>query len=134
MDTFLFILAGIAGGILAGMGMGGGTLLIPILTIFLSVSQHFSQAINLISFIPMAIVALIIHFKHKLIVFKTGLPILITGIIGAIIGAIIANNTKSEVLRVAFGIFLIIVGLYGLVCAIRFKNNKKVSAKKINNC
>ena len=63
MDSIFLILAGIVGGVIAGMGMGGGTLLIPILTIFLSVSQHLSQAINLIGFVPMAIIALIIHSK-----------------------------------------------------------------------
>ena len=55
---------GFFAGIIGGMGMGGGTLLIPILTIFLSFEQKNAQAINLLVFIPMAIVALIIHFKN----------------------------------------------------------------------
>ena len=52
MQIFLLILAGIVGGIIGGMGMGGGTLLIPILTIFLDVPQKNAQAINLVAFIP----------------------------------------------------------------------------------
>ena len=39
-------------GIIGGMGRGGGTLLIPILTIFLSFEQKSAQAINLLVFIP----------------------------------------------------------------------------------
>ena len=60
----LRIIAGILGGIAGGMGMGGGTLTIPILTIFLSVGQLEAQGINLVAFIPMSIVALIIHAKN----------------------------------------------------------------------
>ena len=62
MQIFLLILAGIVGGIIGGMGMGGGTLLIPILTIFLDVEQKNAQAINLVAFIPMAI---IVKYKEK---------------------------------------------------------------------
>jgi uncharacterized membrane protein YfcA len=47
----LYILVGIIGGVLGGMGMGGGTLLIPMLGIFFGLEQHVAQAINLISFI-----------------------------------------------------------------------------------
>ena len=46
-------IAGLVGGILGGMGMGGGTLLVPILTVFLSMAQKTSQFMNLVAFIPM---------------------------------------------------------------------------------
>ena len=65
-----YVFAGLLGGILGGMGMGGGTLLIPLLSIFYNVSQHSAQAVNLISFIPMAVVALVIHIKNKRVDFK----------------------------------------------------------------
>ena len=67
MEYLFYALAGLAGGMLGGMGMGGGTVLIPLLTILLGVPQHAAQAINLISFLPMAGVALIIHFKNGLV-------------------------------------------------------------------
>ena len=70
MEYVWFGVAGVLGGVLGGMGMGGGTLLIPLLTIFYKVSQHTAQAVNLISFIPMAVVALIIHIKNKLVDFN----------------------------------------------------------------
>ena len=69
MSFVFYIISGVVGGVIGGMGMGGGTLLVPILTILFSVGQRFAQCINLISFIPMAIVALIIHAKNKLIKF-----------------------------------------------------------------
>ena len=57
MRIFWFVVAGLVSGVLGGMGMGGGTILIPLLSIFYKIGQHTAQAINLISFIPMAIVA-----------------------------------------------------------------------------
>lgn len=57
----LFIVFGIIGGLLGGMGMGGGTLLIPLLTLGLDVPQQTAQLLNLLTFIPMSAFALIVH-------------------------------------------------------------------------
>lgn len=65
MEIFFLILGGLVGGIIGGMGMGGGTLLIPILTIFLGIEQKNAQAINLIAFIPMAVIVTAINIKRK---------------------------------------------------------------------
>ena len=51
MEIFLGILFGLLGGVIAGMGMGGGTLLIPLLVIFMQFSQLQAQTINLIAFL-----------------------------------------------------------------------------------
>ena len=50
MRTIMLMIAGAAGGALGGMGMGGGTLLIPILTLLCGFSQHAAQAANLAAF------------------------------------------------------------------------------------
>ena len=75
MYIFLLILFGVIGGVLGGMGMGGGTLLIPLLTLGLNLTQQNAQAINLMAFLPMSIFALIIHFKNKLVRYKFSIPI-----------------------------------------------------------
>ena len=77
---WLFVIFGALGGILGGMGMGGGTLLIPLLTIFTNTKQKEAQGINLIVFIPMAVIALIIHFKNKLVLVKRSIFLIITPI------------------------------------------------------
>ena len=59
-----YILAGAVSGILGGMGMGGGVLLIPILTQLLQVEQKVAQGINLIAFLPMSIAAIVVHAKN----------------------------------------------------------------------
>ncbi len=108
----LLILFGFLSGILGGMGMGGGTLLIPFLTIFLKLPQIESQAINLISFIIMSVVALIIHIKNKLVVFKEGLIIILAGLGTSVLGSMLANSTNTLTLRTLFGVFLVGIGLF----------------------
>ena len=56
---------GIVAGIVSGTGMGGGTILIFLLTFMLGIEQHIAQATNLIFFIPTAIVAIIVNLKNK---------------------------------------------------------------------
>ena len=70
MIYFFYVLAGVLSGIFGGLGMGGGTLLIPILTIFLNFDQKLAQGINLISFLVMALFSLYIHHKNGYIVTK----------------------------------------------------------------
>lgn len=112
MYYFWLSLFGVVSGILGGLGMGGGTLLIPLLTIFLNINQLQSQGINLIAFIPMSIVALIIHAKNKLINFKICIPIILSGILFSILGAFLANKVNTLTLKKLFGIFLVALGLF----------------------
>lgn len=119
------ILAGILGGIIGGMGMGGGTLTIPILTIFLSYEQIRAQGINLISFLPMAIVAIIIHAKNKLVDFKRTWAIALIGCVFSVCGAMLANHISNKVLNKAFALFLIGLGIWQLVSYIRDHNASK---------
>lgn len=102
------LLAGVAG----GMGMGGGTILIPILVFLMSVPQHNAQSTNLISFFPTAVISLIIHIKNKLVDFKLLLHLIIPGIIGALGGSMLSSLIKGRLLGRIFGVFLLIIGLY----------------------
>ncbi len=81
MHVLLLILFGFAAGIVGGMGMGGGTLLVPLLS-FLDMEQKSVQAINLLSFLPMCCIALAFHGKSGLLktknVFWLILPAAIT--------------------------------------------------------
>lgn len=109
---FWEIVAGIIGGIVAGMGMGGGTLTIPILTIFLKYEQLRAQGINLVSFLPMAVVALFVHCKNKLVDFKNTWLLAVVGSVFSLAGALIANNISNSILKKFFAIFLIGLGIW----------------------
>ena len=111
MTIFLYILFGFLGGIFGGLGMGGGTLLIPLLTIFLGLDQKLSQGINLLSFLIMAMIALVIHYKNGYIKGKGLGYIIISGLAFSAIGAVMAGFLPSRVLRMAFGGFLCLLSV-----------------------
>lgn len=132
---FVYILVGVLGGIIGGMGMGGGTLLIPLLTIFCNVEQHIAQSINLIAFVPMSIVAIIIHAKNGLIkgeyFWWTAIPATVVGIISSLA----VKNINGNVLSRCFGGFLIALGIYQLISAIvaiKREHDKKKKEKDNN--
>lgn len=70
-----------------------------------------AQGTNLIFFIPTSIVAILVNLKNKNIKIKTAIIVIISGVIGAIVGAKISVNLNVEALRRYFGIFLIIIAI-----------------------
>ena len=61
---------GFLSGIISGMGIGGGTILIPSLIFFTKLTQQQAQRNKPYLFIPVALVALIIHYKENNIEFN----------------------------------------------------------------
>ena len=130
MSFLWLVIAGFVSGVIGGMGMGGGTLLIPILTIFLAFEQKNAQAINLFVFIPMALVSLIIHIKNKLVDFKVGIPIICTGVIFSVLGSTLADGIENNVLKKIFGVFLLIVGMdQAISTIINIVKSKRINGK-----
>ena len=124
----LEVLTGIISGTVSGTGMGGGTILILILSVFMGIDQHIAQATNLIFFVPTSITAIITTIKEKLINWKIGIPVAISGIFGAIFGAKISVNMDVNRLKKYFGIFLILITIYEIYALI--KTYKKDKIKK----
>ena len=120
LAIIIFITIGIVGGTISGMGMGGGTLLIPLITIFYSVSQHTAQAINLIGFIPMAIVALIIHIKNRLVKYENVIIIIISGAITCVIGCFLAKIMSGNLLKRCFGGFLLLLSVFQFIDGVKY--------------
>lgn len=118
MEFVWFLIIGIISGVIAGMGMGGGTLLIPMLTLLMSVDQNLAQGINLIVFIPMAIVVCVIYFINKLVDFKNFLLIVIPAVIVSVLGSLVSFSVDKNVLRLIFGLFILLLGLIQLVLLI----------------
>ena len=121
-------LIGFISGIVSGTGMGGGTILILCLSIFLEINQKTAQATNLIFFIPTSIAAIYINMKQKNINIKLAKQIIFWGIIGTIIGALIAQKINVIVLKKMFGIFLAIIAIHEIYLLIKeyifYKNGK----------
>ena len=127
----LAIIFGIISGIVTGLGMGGGTILILLLSLFMEMEQHIAQATNLIFFIPTSLAAIIINLKQKNVDLKLAFTISIFGIIGAIIGAIVSENLSSENLRKYFAMFIMLIAFYEVYKLYKeYKRNKKTHNNK----
>ena len=109
--NWLIIIAGFFSGILGAMGLGGGGVLIIYLTLFEDVEQSLAQGINLIFFIPGALIAFLYYIKKRMIKFKIVLPAAITGIIGAFLGSYLSNLVNGFILSKIFGTMLLIMGI-----------------------
>ena len=120
------ILIGLISGIVSGTGMGGGTILIFLLTFIRGLEQHIAQATNLIFFIPTSIVAIIVNIKNKNIDLKLATIISIFGILGAIIGANLSIHTDVKTLRKYFGIFLAIIAIHEIYTIIIENKKAKI--------
>lgn len=108
-------LIGLAAGIVSGMGIGGGSILIPALVLIIKPEQHIAQSVNLLFFIPTAAVALMIHIKNRRVDFRLALPIIISGLIGAYLGTRMAVNLPGAALKKWFGLFLLVMGIYEML-------------------
>ncbi|MBR1779667.1 MAG: sulfite exporter TauE/SafE family protein [Clostridia bacterium] len=110
MNILISSTVAIFSGFLASMGFGGGSFLIIYLTLFKNVPQILSQGINLIFFIPISVVALALHHKRNLIVWKYAVTFAIIGILGALSGYFILDLIDPYILRKLLGLFLLIIG------------------------
>lgn len=113
------IAAGFAAGVLASMGMGGGTVLLLYLRLFTETDQITAQGMNLIFFVPSAVLSIIIYQKKKLIKFEKILPVIIVGAAGAVAGAVICIFINPDIIGKGFAVLLIFMGLKELFSAIK---------------
>lgn len=104
-------------GVLASLGVGGGMVLIIYLTVFGGFDQLSAQGINLIYFLPIALLSVIIHSRNGLVEWKKILPSLVTGVIFALAGAALARYIGSPLLRKIFAGFILLIGVKELWCS-----------------
>ncbi len=111
MEYISLVLAGLLSGICASMGLGGGFVLMVYLNLFTEIKQLEAQMLNLSFFIPIAILSVYMHSIkgniEKTVVKKT----FAFGVIGVILGALIAFWIDAQMLSKIFGGFILIVGL-----------------------
>ena len=110
-DWIVPFLCGLGASILSAWGVGGGTLLLLVMTLFLDVDQRTAQGINLLFFLPTAVSALICHARGGYLdrpTLKAAVP---PAAAAALAGAWIATNLDVEVLRKPFGIYLLLSGI-----------------------
>lgn len=110
-EWLLPFLCGLGASILSAWGVGGGTLLLLVMTLFLGVDQRTAQGINLLFFLPTAATALICHARGGYLdkpTLKAAVP---AAVIAALAGAWIATALDVELLRRPFGVYLLLSGV-----------------------
>jgi len=123
LDSFLVsILIGTALGILSGLGTGGGSLLILWLTLVLGMEQPEARAINLMFFIPSALVACLFRWKQGRLDIKKVLPAIIAGSIASGIFTFLSRDMDTTLLQKLFGGLLLLTGVRELM----YKPKKKI--------
>ena len=110
MKWVLPVLCGAFTGMVSSWGIGGGTLLLLLMTLFLDVPQQAAQGINLLFFLPTAAAALYSHWKNDFLDKPTIRAAAPWGVAAALACSWIATAVDVELLRKPFGLFLLYVG------------------------
>ena len=110
-EDFIHMINAIVGflsGVIASMGLGGGFVLLIWLTLFEGIAQRTAQGINLLFFLPVAVLSVIMHLRAGLINKKLVLSMIPGGILGAILGTLGSQVMGNDLL---YAIFLLAFGL-----------------------
>jgi len=119
-DAVLLIAGGFAAGFLAGtIGIGGGSLFVPTMTIGLGVSQAVAQGTSLVAIVPTALVSSVTHFREHNVLRGPALWMGGGGVVGAVLGALIAVEVPGPILARVWGGFLLFTAYRLAVQALR---------------
>ena len=112
-NAFLYVFTGLLAGLLSGLiGIGGGTIVVPILVIFFGLSQKMAQGTTLALLVPpIGILAAWTYYKEGYVDFPIAAFICFGFIFGGLIGAKFANNLSNQTLERIFGIALLVISI-----------------------
>ncbi|MGH9200284.1 MAG: TSUP family transporter [Vicinamibacterales bacterium] len=118
---FLLIAVGLVAGVLSGVfGIGGGVVIVPSLIYFVGFSQHLAIGTSLAVLLPpIGIAAVMEYYRHGHVNLYAALVIAVTVAAGGWVGAVIANHIVAPYLRLAFAVFVLALGVYLVVGAVR---------------
>ena len=103
MNELLAVLIAIAGGLTGGLvGVGGGILFVPALTIFLGLSQVEAESTSLLTIVVVALVGAYRQKSYGNVRVREALAIGVLSPLGVLAGVVIANNVSERVLQLSF--------------------------------
>lgn len=98
-------------GFLASLGVGGGSLLMLWLTMVIGMDYDIAKTINLLFFLPAAIIATLFRTKQKTIQLKKIYPAILCGCILALIASFVSRQIEMELIKKIFGSLLVLTGI-----------------------
>lgn len=111
IQNIIYGLIGLFLGYLAGLGVGGGSLLILWLTLFLNIDTRHAQIVNLLFFLACAGSVTLFRLKKGTLQFRIILPGILSGCLFAVIFTVLGQKFPQNILRKLFGIVLLITGV-----------------------
>ena len=105
------LMVGTVLGFLSGLGVGGGSLLLLWLTLVVGMAPEAARTVNLIFFLPSALVACAIRLKKGSLKIVPLLPAIVSGCIAAAVFSLLAGIMDQGILKKLFGILLILAGI-----------------------
>jgi uncharacterized membrane protein YfcA len=120
-SAVLFVVIGLAAGLLSGIfGIGGGVVIVPALIYWAGFSQHRATGTSLAVLLPpIGFAAMWEYYRHDNVNVRAAMIIAVAVFIGGWLGAVIANRVSGPYLRLAFGVFVVVLGMYLMVGAFR---------------
>jgi len=104
------VLIGFAAGVVAGLlGVGGGTLFVPALTIGIGLSQIDAEATSLLAIIPVALVGAWRQHSHGNVELQVALALGVLALVGTGAGVAVANAVPERALEIGFAVLILIV-------------------------
>ena len=111
MLDYLTVPVAVVLGFLAGLGVGGGSLLMLWLTIAVGMEYADARFINLLFFLPSAFIATLFHRKQGSVNIKKILPAMIAGCVFAALFSYIGKQIDTSLIKKFFGGLLLFTGL-----------------------
>ena len=111
VSTFIILIViGLLAGILSGLvGVGGGILMIPLLIIFLGLTQHEAQGTALFAMLPpIGILAAINYYKEGFVKWEYAIVIAFTFVIGGYLGSKLSLSLPPQLVRRIFGVIMLL--------------------------
>jgi len=109
-DAALLVTGGLVGFLSGLLGVGGGTILVPLLTLLFGTEQHLAQGVSLFMIIPTSIAGAWTHARLGHVHWRVVWPIAAASILAAVAGAKLAHVLPAATLKIAFGMLLVWVG------------------------
>ena len=120
-SAVLFVVIGLVAGLLSGVfGIGGGVVIVPALIYWAGFTQHRATGTSLAVLLPpIGFAAMWEYYRHDNVNVRAAMIIAVAVFAGGWVGAVIANRVSGPYLRLAFGMFVVVLGMYLMVGAFR---------------
>jgi uncharacterized membrane protein YfcA len=117
----VFLVIGLIAGVASGLfGIGGGVLIVPALSLWAGFSQEQSIGTSLAVLLPpVGLAAVLEYYRHGNVNLKAALLIAVGVFVGAWLGAVLANRMGEPWLKLAFGVFVIGLGIWIVVASLK---------------